>query len=443
MRGAADNDQPVVQRNRAAPAGLDVVAQRERDAFEHRAIQVRARMRETQPDECAAGLRIPHRAALAHQIRQEQHAVGAGRHAFGRRLEQHVRIAVRQQARRIDFRLAELVAEPRNRRAGRDRAAEHVQVALPVEHVRHADEPVPRIDMPAYVAPAHAGADHRDMLPGTRRAGREGRDGRVDTARDDGRAGRQAELLRPLRQQPADDLRRIDEPLGHHRRRNAEHVERVVGPLAARDVVHAADVAGRTVIDRHFAGQQVDHVRVRRQEIAHVRPHVRPLAAQPQHLRETVVAVDAIARDHAQPLDVHVFVDPVDFRGRAPVHPDQARMQRPHVDVDRNARAAVQAAHAHRADRSGRHALRTRVAHAPRDALEHRVEPDLRPLLGPQRARRIGLVAGRVPRDDRAMPVDQQRLGALRADVDANHVFHDVSGNAHAGRISGPASAAP
>ncbi|CAJ2881514.1 Uncharacterised protein [Burkholderia pseudomallei] len=330
-------------------------------------------------------------------------------------------------ARGLDFRVAELLAKPRYRRARRDRAAEHVQVAPAVEHVRHADEPAPRVGRLGKVAPAHARADHRDVLAAPRRTRRERRDGRVDAARDDGRAHLEAERVRPFAQQPAHHRVRIDEPLRHHRRRNAQHVERLVGPVAAAQIVDAADVARRAVIDRELARQPIRDVRVRRHEVAHVRPHVGALLAQPQHLRVAVVAVDAVARDLAKPCDVDVRAHPVDLVGRAPVHPDEARMQRPHLAVDRNARAAVQAAHAERLDRLGADARRARVGAHPRDAFAHRVEPHVRPLLGPQRLGRVRPVRHRMLREDRAVEADEHRLRALGADVDTNHACHIAS----------------
>src|SRR5690349_7692192 len=58
--------------------------------------------------------------------------------------------------------------------------------------------------------------------------------------------------------------------------------------------------------------------------------------------------------------------------------------------------------------------------HAAGDALDHRVEPDIRPLFRPQRPRRVGAVTLRVLRNDLSVRVAEQRLGALRADVDAD-----------------------
>ncbi|KGW79214.1 hypothetical protein Y046_3881 [Burkholderia pseudomallei MSHR2990] len=44
MRGAADHDEPRIERARAGRARLDVVPERIREPFEHRAVQMRARV---------------------------------------------------------------------------------------------------------------------------------------------------------------------------------------------------------------------------------------------------------------------------------------------------------------------------------------------------------------------------------------------------------------
>ena len=131
--------------------------------------------------------------ALAHEIRQEDHALAALAHLARRVLKQFVRVAARE-PRGLRLGVAELLAIPGNGGAGGDRAAEHVVVLQAVEHVRHADEAVARVHRPADVAPTHAGADHRDVLAAPGRPRGEGGDGRIDAARDDRRAGEQTEL---------------------------------------------------------------------------------------------------------------------------------------------------------------------------------------------------------------------------------------------------------
>jgi len=118
---------------------------------------------------------------------------------------------------------------------------------------------------------------------------------------------------------------------------------------------------------------------------------------------------------------------PVGLGGGAPIHPDQAGMQRFAGSIHRDTGAAVQAADAQGRDRRRRDALRVCLPHAAGDAGLHRLQPDLWPLLGPQRTRRIRLIARAVLGDDPAAGVRQQRLGALGADVDADHVLHVVS----------------
>lgn len=66
---------------------------------------------------------------------------------------------------------------------------------------------------------------------------------------------------------------------------------------------------------------------------------------------------------------------------------------------------------------------RMRRSPAALDAFEHGVKPDRGPLLRPEWFRRIRLIAARVSRDDPAIEIDEQSLGALRADIDADYVF--------------------
>ena len=51
-----------------------MVARRQRDPVDERAVEIRATRREAQSDECAGGARIPHRRALAREIRKREHA---------------------------------------------------------------------------------------------------------------------------------------------------------------------------------------------------------------------------------------------------------------------------------------------------------------------------------------------------------------------------------
>ena len=163
-------------------------------------------------------------------------------------------------------------------------------------------------------APAHAGADHRHMLAGAADARRQGGHGRIDAAGHHLCSGQQTELFGDGRQQAADHLGRIDQALGHHARRDAQRIEHLSGPVARRHVVHAADIAGRTMVDRHLAAQQVVDIAVRRQQIARALPDGGLLVFQPQHLGVAVITVDAIAGDRVQPFQVDMLLDPFDFR---------------------------------------------------------------------------------------------------------------------------------
>ena len=171
----------------------------------------------------------------------------------------------------------------------------------------------------------------------------------------------------------------------------------------------------------------MDHERIGRQEVARLLPHLGPVVPQPQHLGVAVVAVDAVAGD-AAPADRHRRRDGPTRPRRCARRSIQMRhgCSGSHALVDRDARSAVEAADADRRARR-RHRSRVRRLRAATQPAMHSTTASsqtCRPLLGPERLRRIGLIARDVLRDDPAARVAQQRLRALRADVDADDVVH-------------------
>ncbi len=253
------------------------------------------------------------------------------------------------------------------------------------------------------------------MLSGARCAGRKRRYSRIYAASDDGSAREQSRGLGPCRLKMADDIAGSDQPLRHHGGRNVERVQHAGGPAARVDVVDAADVSRRGMIDGEFTGQLRDHPSVRRHQGARAGPDIRTFIAQPQHLGEAVIAVDAIAGSRLEQCNVNVRTDAARLRLCPAIEPDQAGMQRFERRVHGDAGAAVQAADAH-----GPHIGSGFWRDAAADRGHHRIEPDLRPLFGPQRTRCIGLVRFAGLRQDASGGVGPQRLGALRADVDTD-----------------------
>ena len=75
-RGEAERDQ-----------AIDDVAAREREALEHGAGDVRAVVAGGEPVQAAARVRAPHRRHRAGERRDERHALRAGGHARGERVE--------------------------------------------------------------------------------------------------------------------------------------------------------------------------------------------------------------------------------------------------------------------------------------------------------------------------------------------------------------------
>ena len=83
MRCAANNDQTFVQSAGPLGSGDDVVIERKGNAFEHGPIEMSAGVVKREPDKSAAGLGVPDRTALAHEIRQKNDSIRAGRDFFG------------------------------------------------------------------------------------------------------------------------------------------------------------------------------------------------------------------------------------------------------------------------------------------------------------------------------------------------------------------------
>ena len=246
-------------------------------------------MEEVQPHEGARGLPVPDGGTLAHEIGQEDDAVGTRREGGGGLLQGGVGIPARR-TRLRDVGLAELVAVPAHGGARRGGAAEDVEVLA--DHVGKSDEAVRGVDRRRDIAPAHAGADHRDVVAGLHPL----RPHRWRPRRRRPPAITGVPAGRPRRAE-ASGVSPPTTSVGATRRSGIiragipEQVEGLARPGADRDVVDAPDVARRGMVDRDLSGEALDHVGVGRQEQRRALPHVRPLVAQPHHLGEAVVAV--------------------------------------------------------------------------------------------------------------------------------------------------------
>ena len=243
----------------------------------------------------------------------------------------------------LDFCMTEFFTEPADRGSSGDGSPEDVEFFLSLIDVGHGNEAMTGIGLVVDIAPAHAGADHGDMVAGVGHACSQGRHCCVHAAAHDRHSGRKAEFFCPFRAETADDFARFHQARRHHFKGNAEHLQGFFAPAATAHVVNATDVAGRTVVNGDFAGQQVIHIAVGWQEVANLLPDFRALVLDPQHLGVTVVAVDAVAGELHEALKVKGVFDPFDFTDGAPIHPDQTRVKRFHLAIDRNARTAVKA----------------------------------------------------------------------------------------------------
>ncbi len=224
MARPAHHNQARVQGMRALAARFDIVAQGKTHALQHRAVQVKAAVVEVEPDKTAAGAVIPHRAALAHQVRQKHHAFAACRNLHRALLQQRQAVLPRGLGL-LFFGLAELLAKPADRGPGGDRTAEDVQVAVAVVDVGHAHQTVTCIHLLVQIAPAHAGADHRHMIAWLSDTRRQGRHGRVHAPSEDRRARLQAQACGPVCKQTTHHLAGIQQPLGHHRLRDTQRLQ--------------------------------------------------------------------------------------------------------------------------------------------------------------------------------------------------------------------------
>ena len=119
-RRAAAGEEHMVGQDAELLENRHRVAEREAHAFDHGARDVRARVREAQAEDRAAHRRVAMRRSLALEIRQERHAIRAGRNGHGFGVEPLVRLAGAREVAR------ELVAIPGERAARRENDAHQV-----------------------------------------------------------------------------------------------------------------------------------------------------------------------------------------------------------------------------------------------------------------------------------------------------------------------------
>lgn len=236
-----------------------------------------------------------------------------------------------------------------------------------------------------------------------------------------GRARRQAQLRRAFRREPAHHGGGVDDAVRHHRARDAQRLHQLAAPAAALHVEDAAQVARRGIVDRDLPRHPVDGVGVRRQKAPDSGPVLRLVLLDPEDLRVAVVGVEAVAGDAVEPVEADAVFHHAADVVRAAVHPDHAGPHRPHLVVERHARAPVESADADAADRFRRN---PRLFHRVADGGLHRLHPHLRPLLGPERPGRRHAVFGERGGQQGAVRIHDDGFRARRADVRSDQIVH-------------------
>jgi hypothetical protein len=136
---------------------------------------------------------------------------------------------------------------------------------------------------------------------------------------------------------------------------------------------------------------------------------------QPSHLRCAVAGVGVEAGDRVDVVGTYLLFGPLALPHRPPVHPDQGRMDRGKIVVDRH----------HAVDLSGYADVRDRprrlFGQRPED-LGHGAGPLPGILLGPSWRRHVDAVSGGRRRHQLSRLGEQDALGALSADVTTDDV---------------------
>ena len=362
-----------------------------------------------QPDERPARLRVPQRCPLAHEVGKRDQPLAPRRYVHRRPIEIAERIRPP----------AHGVPEPTGERSGGRRSPPGVGAVRGVDHVRHGDqllgEVLPGVDDP----PTRGRPHHGDVVPAVERPSGEGRHRGVHPTAEDRGPGGQPGEARSLRGHLADNRFGGDDAFRHQLERDPERPGHLLRPGVCPDVVQPAEVAGRGMIDRDLAGQAVVDVRVRGEEQGDPLPVVRLVVLDPQDLGVAEVAVDPVSGHGEQLLQIDVTCDPLHFGRRPPVHPDEARSHRPHLLIERNPASSVQPT-----DADPGYLLRgdPGVLQELSDDRARRVEPHVRPLLGPYRlgVKEPVLRARRL--NEAPVPPDEHPFGPLRAHVHSEKI---------------------
>ena len=252
-----------------------------------------------QADESAAGIGVQQGAALAHQVRQEDEAVGANRRLLSLLIHQDVGIGVHFLGS-VDLSLAESIAVPLQGQTGSQRAAHHgvgtgngsaegVYTAL-------------RIDLHLVGVSEHntGCADGGEGLAFHHNAGTHSSSGIVTSAASNGSASDQTGHLSGFAGDIASHVRAFGQA-GHQVIVDVQGIEDLLGPAAVGHVqqVGAAGVA-------HFgsvlAGQLEAHIVLGQQNVANLGPQFRLVLAHPQDLTSGEAGESGVGGDLDQTL---------------------------------------------------------------------------------------------------------------------------------------------
>ncbi len=392
----------------------ETMAETERDPFDQRAVKVRARVRQIEPEEDAARPFVPYRRALTLKVRQDHEAPGAHLHLACLLLE---RVPVDPARARA--------TEPLQRRTAQGATEREPAIAAHVVTIHEA-----RVE--AGVVHRHqeisGRPQHEARLALVHHTDAQCARCEVASARDDRRSLSQARDGRGLPGDRADHVVRARDPR-QHARLESRRARRFLGPNArARVEQRSAEHRGRRVA-RGLTGQSHCHERVRLEHQRSAFEDLRFVCAQPGELRSQVVRVHPVAPDGLGASRTERAVERAGLRTGAYVEPENRAPERAPILIDQH-RGGRLAGHPHSLDTRERRALPDAADDGARGVPPRfGVRFDASLPAGVRRARLVGLC------DDTAKRVDDCATNPGRPDVDAEQPPTPVRGR-HGQRVS-------
>ena len=393
------------------PQNIQILPLREGYALHHGAGQIALTVHGGQAEEHAPGLGVQQRGSLAHEIGQEEQPVRADGALF--RLGGHQLIGVHAlRGGGLNLRLAELIAEPLQGQARRQRAAHH----RPFSGHGGAEAVQPPLGIDAHLV--RMGEDHAggsqggERTPGAHHAGADGGGGVIARAAHHGRAGGKAGGLRGG---GADDAGHLA-GFVHFAQQAGIDVQGIEDFFAPPAVGHVQQVHARGVghLRGEFAGQFIPDVVLGQQDMAALAIDFRLVFPHPENLARREAGQGGVCRDGNQAVAAQPFGDFVALLLRAAVAPEDGAAQDLAVFVQHHQPVHL-AGQAHALDVPGINAAG--LDHRA-DGLTHRAPPIARLLLRPAVLGLIKRIFHRGFGQSLACFVKQDGFGAGGANID-------------------------